>query len=637
LTVRAEACLISTIQVNEGPGEIQKPRTGRNIRAGLLLLFLVAGIGGLLWWTMIPREPSYQGKPLSFWLTTAIEHGGAFSDPKDPKAIECREAVCSIGTNAIPVLLRILRAKDTVLKKVVMDLLDKQNYINIPIESVEEQIPKAGVGFHLLGELATNALPALVDVCQHPPSPSAKDVAETVLLQLYPAKSVAIPYWVPAEKRARWYIAAGRDQAQSGTQSNALLAFSQAIELEPTNVYAYLDRGDTRLQLQDLTGARMDFEKVMELSPSNGAAIFGRGLCRFGLKDFKGAETDFTKAINVDSNEFALRVFNARGLARANLRNLDDALSDFNKAIEINPYGASFYRDRAAVETGQTEYERALADASKSVELDKEDAMAWALRGRIQCALKNYRDAVEDADKAIQLSPKESIAYTGRATARMCMNEFDSSAADLEKALQLNPKNPSAFVIRGVLRAKHGGQDDAALADLEHAVELAPTEPGPYGTLGLFQYKVSKWEPALANCRKALEMGAIASVSSYHSYIWLIRAQSGEEEAANKELEAYLNSLDRTKTNEWSATTARFFSGSLPESNFLSLATTAAKRPSAITNQISDSLFYAAMKRKLAGDKVGAVELLQKCLDTRDENNIAYMNAGVELRALKAQ
>ena len=71
--------------------------------------------------------------------------------------------------------------------------------------------------------------------------------------------------------------------------------------------------------------------------------------------------------------------------------------------------------------------------------------------------------------------------------------------------------------------------------------------------------------------------------------------------------------------------------------NFLSLATTAAKRPSAVTNQICDSLFYAAMKRKLSGDKPGALELLQKCLDTKDDNDMAYMNARVELRALKAQ
>ena len=50
-----------------------------------------------------------------------------------------------------------------------------------------------------------------------------------------------------------------------------------------------------------------------------------------------------------------------------------------------------------------------------------------------------------------------------------------------------------------------------------------------------------------------------------------------------------------------------------------------------------ESFYYAAVKRKLAGDKAGAVELLKKCLDTKDDNCMAYLNAGVELRSLKAQ
>jgi hypothetical protein len=41
------------------------------------------------------------------------------------------------------------------------------------------------------------------------------------------------------------------------------------------------------------------------------------------------------------------------------------------------------------------------------------------------------------------------------------------------------------------------------------------------------------------------------------------------------------------------------------------------------------------MKRKLAGDKSGAAELFQKCLDARDDNNLGYMNAVVEMRAMK--
>jgi tetratricopeptide (TPR) repeat protein len=620
--------------VNEGQTDTQKTATNWKRRAGLLLVLLVVGVGALLRRTLVPREPSYQGKPLSYWLLRAAE-SGAFYNPKDPQVVECREAIRSIGTNAIPTLLRILKAKDSPVKRAVMNLAEKQSYVALPIHSVEEHSPKAVIGFYLLGDLATNAVPALIEIYKHSPSPSSRAIAGNELMRLYPAKSVSVPYWVVPEKQAEWYIQAGMGQAESDAPSNAVLAFSEAIRLEPTNSLAYSSRAGARLELEDITGALGDYDKSIELSPSNSTAISGRGMCRFGLKDFRGAEADFTSALNLESNNTS--DLNFRGLARANLREFKPALEDFDKAIESSAYDASGFRNRAMVEGMQTDFELALADVSKALDLDNKDALAWATRARIQSALKNYHSAITDADRAIQLDARDSGAYAIRATARMYLDEFADSAADLETALRLNPNNASALCIRGLLKAKRGGEDEAALADLEHAVELAPKVPETVGMLGLFQYKISKWKPALANCRKALELGAMTSVSSYHAYIWLIRTQSGEAEAANSDLETYLKSLDTAKTNDWSAITARFLIGSLPESNFLRLATTAAKRPSAVTNQVCESLYYAAMKRKIAGDKPGALELLQKCLDTKDDNTMAYLNAGVELRAMKGQ
>jgi tetratricopeptide (TPR) repeat protein len=615
----------------EQAGETQKLKTGRKRLVWLIACLLVAAIGGLIWLAMPPKEPVYHGQPLSYWLSRSEEYG--MGDPKDPKGLDCREAIRAIGTNAIPSLLRILKAKDPAIKIVAMGLLERQDFIHLPISTVEEQKGKAQIGFYLLGDLASNSVPALIDISTHPATPYSKQIADFVLMQLYPLPGAATPSWVLPDKRAQWYLDAGMVKAESGAASNAILAFSQAIKLDPTNADAYLSRRANKMQLQDFAGAKIDIDKVMQLSPSNESAFYSRGLCKFSLKDFKGADADFTTAINLETND--IRAYNSRGLARANKRELNDALADFNKAIELSPREAESYRNRAAVEGLQKEYEMALADVSKSIELDKRDAVAYATRGRIKNALKDYNAALMDFDKAIELNPKDSVAYASRGTASMYLDDFTNSAADVEMALQLNPKNVVAFLVRGMIKAKRGGEDDAMLADFRHAVELAPQMSEPCGLLGLFQYKTSDWVSALANCRKALALGTLADKSDYNSYIWLIRAQSGEAQAANTELYAYLKSLPDAKTNEWSAITARFFTGSLSESNFLSLATTAARRPSAVKGQVCESLYYSGMKRKLAGDKKGAAELFQKCLDTRNDNSLAYMNAMVEMRALK--
>ena len=75
----------------------------------------------------------------------------------------------------------------------------------------------------------------------------------------------------------------------------------------------------------------------------------------------------------------------------------------------------------------------------------------------------------------------------------------------------------------------------------------------------------------------------------------------------------------------------------ISENDFLKSAVTVLKRPSAITNQMCESFFYAGMKRKLAGENSIARDFFQKCLDTKDDNCMAYLNARVELSRLTAE
>ena len=612
---------------------VQKSQGGRKtIPIAMTLFVAAAAIAGFIFVVLPPKEPSYKGRPLSDWLTQFNEGNMADDTSKDPNDLECREALQHIGTNAIPFLLRILRAKDSAVKVKLMDLAERQSFINIPISSVDEEKYKAIIGFYLLGDLATNAIPELIEISANSPSPASKRSAEEVLMMTYPVSDSALPYWLRPARRADWCLEAGETKSRMGAFSNAILAFSAAIKLDPTNAPAYLDRGQSKIQLKDFKGASSDFSMAIQFDASNQPAFSFRGMCNYALKDFKIAIADFTTAIDLKTNDF--NAYNYRGLASANLRKLDDALADFNKAVELSPRDAASYRNRSLIEGLQKNYETALADASKSIELDGKNPLAYIYRGRVENALKDYPSALQDCDKAVRLDPGNPAPYASRGAVKMCLDDFEGASADVEKALQLDPTTVNAYLVRGCIKGKRGGDDDGALADLQHAVELGARAPETHAVLGLFQYKFSQWGPALEECRKALELGAVTSTADLRSYIWLIRAQTGEETDANRELDAFLKSLSGSKTNEWDASVARFLSGSLDESNFLGQATTTAKRPSAVRGQVCESLYYAGMKRKLAGDKQGAQELFQKCLDTKDDNNFGYLNAGVEMRAL---
>jgi hypothetical protein len=93
----------------------------------LILLGVIAVPALTLWLTLTwPREPSYNGKPLTYWLghyfpppTGSVGPGVA----PDPQAVE---AFRSIGTNGIPTLLRHIRAHDAPLKLKLIAFAEKQ-------------------------------------------------------------------------------------------------------------------------------------------------------------------------------------------------------------------------------------------------------------------------------------------------------------------------------------------------------------------------------------------------------------------------------------------------------------------------------------------------------------------------------
>jgi hypothetical protein len=122
----------------------------------LIAALLVVILGGFAWWLLRPSEPSYNGKSLSAWLEG---YGPPYTGSHDAD-----EAVHHIGTNAIPTLLRMLRASDSPLKAKCIDLLDRQHLVKITITPAWEKGFEAFSAFKALGPEAANAVPDLIGI-----------------------------------------------------------------------------------------------------------------------------------------------------------------------------------------------------------------------------------------------------------------------------------------------------------------------------------------------------------------------------------------------------------------------------------------------------------------------------------------
>ncbi len=81
------------------------------ITLGLVLVAIVC-VFVFLWNASHPSESVYEGKPLSRWMEGYVPTSGASPPFNSPGWSKADEALHRIGTNGIPTLLRMIRAKD---------------------------------------------------------------------------------------------------------------------------------------------------------------------------------------------------------------------------------------------------------------------------------------------------------------------------------------------------------------------------------------------------------------------------------------------------------------------------------------------------------------------------------------------
>ncbi len=126
------------------------------------LAALALAVGGTAWLLLsLPEsEPVYQGRRLSAWLAEASESTDADAQSQAVHAIR------TIGTNALPSLIRMMRVKDSRLKLAMLRLVRKQQLVKFELEQASDLHTRAAYGCSLLQSEARPAIPALMQLLQ---------------------------------------------------------------------------------------------------------------------------------------------------------------------------------------------------------------------------------------------------------------------------------------------------------------------------------------------------------------------------------------------------------------------------------------------------------------------------------------
>ncbi len=180
--------------------------------AGIALLLILIGLG--VWEWVRTEEPMYKGERLSIWVKNGA--GGNYLE----------EAVRGSGTNAIPVLLRMLRTKDSGLEVKINSLERRLGLTRRLVIAPEAFDYRISYAFGVLGTNACAAAPELIRIADEKISPTSQACAiESLGYVALPTKenvSAFLRWGTNSSSRVRGWARAGLQRVDPEAAEKAI-------------------------------------------------------------------------------------------------------------------------------------------------------------------------------------------------------------------------------------------------------------------------------------------------------------------------------------------------------------------------------------------------------------------------------
>jgi tetratricopeptide (TPR) repeat protein len=252
-----------------------------------------------------------------------------------------------------------------------------------------------------------------------------------------------------------------------GNYKSAIDNYNIAIQCNPQDEVAYINRGIARVVIGEYETAIEDLNKVLQINPQNAQAYAERGLARAMIGDNEAAIEDCSHAIQLNPQYF--RAYYGRGAARSYIGDVSGAIEDFTHLVSLQPNAYGYY-NLACIQYLNNNKAKAIKNFSKAIDylytneiafvkLNFPDSIdlnyktnpcpAYYFRGNIfyelgdeEAANEDYQEAMEIEDKGITLlSNCDEYGFWGRGLAKHHQGKREGAIEDLHKAAEIALKH----------------------------------------------------------------------------------------------------------------------------------------------------------------------------------------------------
>ena len=398
-------------------------------------------------------------------------------------------------------------------------------------------------------------------------------------------------YANPDQKCEAWFLA-GTRRLLEGDRRGAVERFALCLDAgrtyhadhaaalgaldasDPKTAEEFAGRARARASRSEHDLALADAARAIELAPKYALPLLLKGQSLRAKSDTAGALAEFTRAVEIDPA--CASAWLNRAWSHAAEKDYEGAVEDYTRCLAVRPYDADVVNSRGSARSHTSDYAGAAEDYTHVLELDSTYAWAYGNRAEVKTSLGDFDGAIADATKALELS-RYASAMLARADARAAKGDAEGAFRDYKEALKMFRRFGSAHLSRGRLQQDRGATA-GALFDLRTATA----------------YDASLRDPAIAR-------------------IWILRTSLGEGADADRELAEWIGKRKPVKPDDWPGKILLLLAGKLSEEEFLKASET--KNPRQAAERKCAALYYAGMRRIVAGDKDGGLPLLKQCVE----------------------
>jgi len=293
------------------------------------------------------------------------------------------------------------------------------------------------------------------------------------------------------------YHKAGVEFADGLKFEDAIVQFTNAIGIEPSNPDYYYSRGEAYEKLLKYAEAKADFEKLLVFAPKNVDALVHLGKVNNLMMSFEEALSVLNRATRLDKRD--ANVYKEKVITLMGLKRFDQALKASDTAIIIKDTPIDYFY-RGVIYRSLNNDILAKRELEKSISKDKKLAEPRLALADLLIA-SNPQEAMVQCNEVLKNDDRNTEAYLVRAKIYKKNLDYPSAINDISKNILIDPSNPDFYLERGTLYQEFN-QHPNAINDYSKYITLRPDSSIGYFKRARSYEEIMTYDKAIADYNK---------------------------------------------------------------------------------------------------------------------------------------